>query len=86
MIIEDEKDNAPILHRSKRQRKEKSFGPNLEVYLIKGTKDNLYSRIRYLYGGKGDSYTYSEVMVSLDLDFWEKAINDKMESFMGNNT
>ena len=31
VIVKDEEKNAPILRRSKRQRKEKSFGPDFEI-------------------------------------------------------
>ena len=86
VIIEDEEENAPILRRSKEQSKEKSFGPNFEVYLIEGTRDDLCTSIPYLYGVEGDPLTYSDAMTSRDLNFWEEANKVEMDSIMGNNT
>lgn len=71
---------------SKRQRKKKSFGPNFEVYLIEGTRDDLYSIIPYLYELEEDLITYCEVIASQDSNFWEKAINNEIVSIIGNNT
>ena len=83
VIIEDEEEIVPTLRRSKRQRKENSFGLDFEVYLIEGTSDNLCTSIPYIFGVEGDPLTYSEAMTSRDSDFWEEAINDEMDSIMG---
>ncbi|GJX60713.1 zinc finger, CCHC-type containing protein [Tanacetum coccineum] len=49
------------LRKSKRNRNPKNFGPEFQLYLIEGTKDE-------------------------DVAFWKEAINDEMDSIMGNNT
>ncbi|GJZ49520.1 zinc finger, CCHC-type containing protein [Tanacetum coccineum] len=51
----------PELRKSKRNRNPKNFGPEFQLYLIKGTRDE-------------------------DVAFWKEAINDDMNSIMGNNT
>ena len=64
MVIEDDEENALKSRRIKRQRKEKSFGPDFEVYLIEGRRNDLCTDIPYLYGVKGDLVTYNEAMTS----------------------
>ncbi|GKB40571.1 zinc finger, CCHC-type containing protein [Tanacetum coccineum] len=49
------------LRKSKRNRTPKDFGPEFQLYLIEGTRDE-------------------------DVAFWKEAINDEMDSIMGNNT
>nr|GEW69960.1 zinc finger, CCHC-type [Tanacetum cinerariifolium] len=49
------------LRKSKRHKTPKDFGPEFQLYLIKGTGDE-------------------------DVAFWKKAINDEMDSIIGNNT
>ncbi|GJY19545.1 zinc finger, CCHC-type containing protein [Tanacetum coccineum] len=51
----------PKLRKSKRNRTQKNFGPEFQLYLIEGTKDE-------------------------NVAFWKEAINDEMDSIMGNNT
>ncbi|GJW82907.1 zinc finger, CCHC-type containing protein [Tanacetum coccineum] len=51
----------PELRKSKRNRTPKNFGPEFQLYLIQGTRDE-------------------------DVAFWKEAINDEMDSIIGNNT
>ncbi|GJT38799.1 zinc finger, CCHC-type containing protein [Tanacetum coccineum] len=51
----------PELRKSKRNRTPKDFGPEFQLYLIEGTRNE-------------------------DVAFWKEAINDEMDSIMGNNT
>ncbi|GJX17444.1 zinc finger, CCHC-type containing protein, partial [Tanacetum coccineum] len=51
----------PELKESKRHRNPKNFGPEFQLYLIEGTRDE-------------------------DVTLWKEAINDEMDSIMGNNT
>ena len=74
------------MHRSKRQRKEKSFGPNFEVCLIEGSRDDLCSSIPYLYIVEGNPLTHNEAISSQDSDCLEETINDEIDSIIGNNT
>ncbi|GKC86054.1 zinc finger, CCHC-type containing protein [Tanacetum coccineum] len=50
-----------LREKSKRNRTPKDFGPEFQLYLIEGTRDE-------------------------DVAFWKEAINDEMDSIMGNNT
>jgi len=76
----------PIPKRSKRQRKAKSFGPDFQVYLVEGDRSEVSSSVPYLYNVEGDPLTYSDAMASHDSAFWKEAIDDEMQSIMGNNT
>ncbi|GKD96917.1 hypothetical protein Tco_1380814, partial [Tanacetum coccineum] len=53
--------SEPELRKSKRNKTPKDFGPEFQLYLIEGTRDE-------------------------DVAFWKEAINDEMNSTMGNNT
>ena len=69
-----------------RQQKAKSFGPDFQVYLVEGTRSEVSSSVPYLFNVEGDPLTYSDVMASHDSAFWKEAIDDEMQSLMGNNT
>ena len=75
-----------IPKRSKRQRKAKSFGPDFNLYLIEGTRSEISSNVPYLFNVEGDLLTYRDAMASYDSAIWKEAINDEMQSIMGNNT
>ena len=72
-----------IPRRSKRQTK-KTYGPDFHVYLVEGTRNDIHSSIPYLLNVEGDPLSYSNAMASQDSSFWKEAINDKMDSTMGN--
>ena len=78
----DEKD---IPRRSKRQRKAKIYGPDFHVYLVDGTRNDFHSSVPYLPNVEGDLLTYRDAMASQGSSFWKEAINDEMDSIMGNN-
>jgi hypothetical protein len=72
--------------RSKRMRKEKSFGPDFIVYLVEGSRDSSCKQKMISPNVDSDPLTYEEAMKSQDVAFWKEAINDEMDSIMGNNT
>jgi len=72
--------------RSKRARKEKSFGPDFYVYLVEGSRESVTTQLSYIFNVDDDPLTYDEAMRSHDASFWKEAINDEMESIMGNDT
>ncbi|GJS25574.1 zinc finger, CCHC-type containing protein [Tanacetum coccineum] len=76
----------PELRRSKRNRFPKYFGPDFQLYLIEGTRDLISDQHTYCFNVKGDTKTFDEAMRSHDIAFWKEAINDEMDSIMGNNT
>ncbi|GJZ73660.1 hypothetical protein Tco_0637806 [Tanacetum coccineum] len=76
----------PELKKSKRNRTPKNFGPEFQLYLIKGTRDEVYDQHSYSFNVEDDPKTFDEAMKSQDVAFWKESINDEMDSIMGNNT
>nr|GEU79558.1 zinc finger, CCHC-type [Tanacetum cinerariifolium] len=71
---------------SKRNRTPNNFRPEYQLYLIEGIKDEVSDQHFYFFNFEDDSKTFDEAMKSQDVAFWKEAINDKMDSIMGNNT
>ncbi|GJY26739.1 hypothetical protein Tco_0401465 [Tanacetum coccineum] len=76
----------PELRKSKRNRTLKNFGPELKLYLIKGTRDEVSNQHSYCFNVEDNTKTFDLTMKSHDVAFWKEAINDEMDSIMGNNT
>ena len=74
------------LRRSKRIRTIKSFGPDFIVYLVEGTRDSQSKQTMITSTIESDPLTYEEAMKSQDAAFWKEAINDEMDSIVGNKT
>ncbi|GJX25504.1 zinc finger, CCHC-type containing protein [Tanacetum coccineum] len=74
------------LRKSKRHRTPKDFGPEFQLYLIEGTKDDVSDQHSYCFNVEDDPKTFDEAMKSKDVAFWKEAINDEMDSIIGNNT
>ncbi|KAH9726106.1 hypothetical protein KPL70_008133 [Citrus sinensis] len=74
------------LRRSKRIRTLKSFGPDFIVYLVEGTRDSQSKQTMITSTIESDPLTYEEAMKSQDAAFWKEAINDEMDSIVGNKT
>ena len=83
-----EKNNEPCqeLRRSKRIKKTKDFGPDFFMFLVEGKCDSIDNQISYCCNVESDPITYDEAVKSQDSAFWKEAINDEMDSIMGNNT
>jgi hypothetical protein len=81
-----ESSESSELRRSKRMRKEKSFRPDFIVYLVEGSRDSSCKQKMISPNVDSDPLTYEEAMKSQDAAFWKEAINDEMDSIMGNNT
>ena len=77
---------SPELRRSKRDRKAKSFGSDFQLYLVEGSRDEIVEEYSYCFSVEEDPKTFDEAMKSRDVAFWKEAINDEMDSIMGNNT
>ncbi|KAI3735577.1 hypothetical protein L6452_15083 [Arctium lappa] len=75
-----------MLRRSKRGRIEKSTGPDFQVYLVEGSREEIGSQFFYYYSIEEDPKSFDEAMKSQDVAFWKEAISDEMDSIMGNNT
>ncbi|GJV84091.1 zinc finger, CCHC-type containing protein, partial [Tanacetum coccineum] len=67
-------------------RTQKDFGPEFHLYLIEGIKDEVSYQHSYCFNVEDDPKTFDEAMKSQDVSFWKEAINDEMDSVMGNNT
>ncbi|GJX02854.1 zinc finger, CCHC-type containing protein [Tanacetum coccineum] len=53
---------------------------------LKGTRDEIYDQHSYCSSVETGPKTFDEAMKSQDVSFWKEAINDEMDSIMGNNT
>ncbi|GJS63364.1 zinc finger, CCHC-type containing protein [Tanacetum coccineum] len=78
--------SEPELRKSKRHRTPKDFRPEFQLYLIEGTRDEVSDQHSYCFNVEDDPKTFDEAMKSQDVAFWKEAINDEMDSIMGNNT
>ncbi|GJV98308.1 zinc finger, CCHC-type containing protein [Tanacetum coccineum] len=74
------------LRKSKRNRTPKDFGPEFQLYLIEGARDEVFDQHSYFFNVDNNPKTFDEAMKSQDVAFWKEAINDEMDSIMGNNT
>ncbi|GJS85776.1 zinc finger, CCHC-type containing protein [Tanacetum coccineum] len=78
--------SKPELRKSKRHRTSKDFRPEFQLYLIEGTRDEVSDQHSYCFNVEDDPKTFDEAMKSQNVAFWKEAINDEMDSIMGNNT
>ncbi|GKE29651.1 zinc finger, CCHC-type containing protein [Tanacetum coccineum] len=76
----------PELRKIKRNRTPKNFRPKFQLYLIEGTRNEVSDQHSYCFNVEDGPNTFDEAMKSQDVAFWKKAINDEMDSIMGNNT
>ena len=86
-IIDNDEQEVIELRRSKRiKRKPLRYEEEFFVYLMEGTRDSVSNQIPYCYNTESDPQTFEEAMKSQDAAFWKEAINDEMDSIIGNNT
>ncbi|GJS74174.1 zinc finger, CCHC-type containing protein [Tanacetum coccineum] len=87
-VVTDEVVQQPEseLRKSKRNRTPKDFGPEFQLYLIEGTRDEVSDQHSYCFNVEDDPKTFDEAMKSQDVALWKEAINNEMDSIMGNNT
>ncbi|GKA88639.1 zinc finger, CCHC-type containing protein [Tanacetum coccineum] len=76
----------PELRKSKRNRTPKNFGPEFQLYLIEETVYEVFDQHSYYFNVEDDPKKFNEAIKSQDVAFWKEAINDEMDSIMGNNT
>ncbi|GKE99766.1 zinc finger, CCHC-type containing protein, partial [Tanacetum coccineum] len=66
------------------------FRPSLRILngteYIGGTRDEVSNQQSYCFNVDDDPKTFDEAMKSQDVAFWKEAINDEIDSIMGNNT
>nr|GEY37361.1 zinc finger, CCHC-type [Tanacetum cinerariifolium] len=76
----------PELKKRKSNRTPKNFGPEFQLYLIKGTRDEVSDQHSYCFNVEDDPKTFDKAMKSQDVAFGKKSTNDEMDSIMGNTT
>ncbi|GKD54999.1 hypothetical protein Tco_1288386, partial [Tanacetum coccineum] len=59
----------PELRISKRNRTPKNFGPEFQLYLIKGTRDGVSDKYSYWFNIEDDLKTFDEAIKSQDVAF-----------------
>nr|KAJ0204663.1 hypothetical protein LSAT_V11C500280120 [Lactuca sativa] len=72
--------------RSTRARIEKTFGDDFYSYLVEGTQNKVTREVIFSINLDDDPKTFTESMMSRDAPLWKEAINDEMDSIMGNGT
>nr|KAJ0201752.1 hypothetical protein LSAT_V11C600334860 [Lactuca sativa] len=72
--------------RSTRDRIEKTFGDDFYSYLVEGTQNKVMREVIFSINLDDDPKTFTEAMTSQDAPLWKEAINDEMDSIMGNGT
>jgi hypothetical protein len=84
VVLENE-ENFEI-RKSKRIRKEKSFGSDFLTYFIEGNSQVIVNEVGVCCNMEYEPSNIKEAMKSRDATFWKEAINDEMESIMFNKT
>ncbi|GKE52279.1 zinc finger, CCHC-type containing protein, partial [Tanacetum coccineum] len=64
----------PELRKSKRHRSPKDLGPEFQLYLIQGTRDEVSDQHSYFFNVEDDPKIFDEAMKSHDVAFWKEAI------------
>ncbi|GKC53539.1 zinc finger, CCHC-type containing protein, partial [Tanacetum coccineum] len=70
---------TPKPRKGKRVRKAKSYGYDFQLYLVKGSTDQVGSQYSYCYSIEEDPRTYNEAIQSRDAAFWKEAIDDEID-------
>ena len=70
--------------RSTRARKEKNLGDDFFSYLVEGTQKKVTREVIFAVKMDDVPKTYGEAISSRDAPLWKEAINDEMDSIMGN--
>ncbi|KAK3016861.1 hypothetical protein RJ639_005982 [Escallonia herrerae] len=84
--VEENHENEVEPRRSKRMRIAKTYGPDFYMYLVEGTRTAIQNSIPIVLNVESDPRTYEEAMRSQDSSFWKEAINEEIDSIMGNGT
>ncbi|KAJ9547539.1 hypothetical protein OSB04_020082 [Centaurea solstitialis] len=72
--------------RSTRTRKEKILGDDFVSFLVEWTQKKVTREVIFAINFEDDPKTFSEAMSSRDAHLWKEAINDEMDSILGNKT
>ncbi|GKA34877.1 hypothetical protein Tco_0721306 [Tanacetum coccineum] len=63
----------PKTRKGKRNRTPKNFEPEFQLYLIEGTRDDVYDQHSYCINVEDDPKTFDEAMKYQDVAFWKEA-------------
>ncbi|KAL0451381.1 UNVERIFIED_CONTAM: Retrovirus-related Pol polyprotein from transposon RE2 [Sesamum latifolium] len=74
------------IRRSKRQKTERSFGPDFLTAFLAEDLDRINEHVISAFLVEEDSKTYVEAITSIDSSFWKEAIKNELESIMTNHT
>ena len=85
-ISSSETTNDVEPRRSKRQRTEKTFGPDFVIYLVEGDLNETKNKTKFVLNVEDEPTTFHEAVTSRDAVFWKEAINDEMNSILSNQT
>src|ERR1044072_1281667 len=72
--------------RSKRIRKVKNYGSDFFMFLVEGNNNSINRYGPICYNLENDPETFEEAIKSQDSAFWKEAIQEEMDSIMGNKT
>ena len=72
--------------RSKRMKRAKTYGPDFFMFLVEGSRENIGNNASICFNMESDPQSFEEAMKSQDVAFWKEAIQDEMDSIMGNKT
>nr|GEY58988.1 zinc finger, CCHC-type [Tanacetum cinerariifolium] len=61
----------------------KNFGFEFQLYLIEGTRDEVFDQHSNCINVEDDPKTFNEAIKSQDVAYWKKAINDEMDIVIG---
>ncbi|GJX71670.1 zinc finger, CCHC-type containing protein [Tanacetum coccineum] len=71
----------PKLRKSKRHRTPKDFRPEFELYLVKGTRDEVFDQHSYCFNVEDDPKTFDEAMKSQDIFKKKLKVDGNVEKF-----
>ncbi|GJZ21908.1 zinc finger, CCHC-type containing protein [Tanacetum coccineum] len=63
-----------------------SFNQGMLSLMSIGTRDEVSDQHSYCFNVEDEPKTFDDAMKSQDVSFWKEAINDEIDSIMGNNT
>nr|GEU36511.1 zinc finger, CCHC-type [Tanacetum cinerariifolium] len=73
----------PELRKRKRHRTPKYFGPEFQLHLFKGTRDEVSGQHSYCFNVEDDPKTFDEAIKSQDVTFWKEQLMMRWTSSWG---
>ncbi|KAK4388137.1 Retrovirus-related Pol polyprotein from transposon TNT 1-94 [Sesamum angolense] len=79
-------ENVVEIRRSKRQKTERSFGPDFLTSFLTEDPNRIDEQFVSAFLVDEDPKTYVEAITSIDSSFWKEAIKNELDSIMTNHT